>query len=235
MDRNADHELMTLHVETLFVHDDRGDLLRVNEPNGAPAPRFFLGRMSRGHLVRFRADVGPADRAALTAAVETQDNQSPGWVTSRHDSVPFERILARSAPVQATWLGFAYRVEPGASDTTGAVMVGGSNAEILRDLLGAWIPDVQTGQPVVALVVDGRAVSVCCSVRRTALAHEAGVETAPAYRGRGYASRVVSAWAAAVRDLGCVPLYSTGMHNVASWSVANKLSMLHFGIDLHVT
>ncbi len=51
-----------------------------------------------------------------------------------------------------------------------------------------------------ALAVDGHAVAVCCSVRRTSMAHEAGVETVSPYRGRGYAARVVKAWARAVRE-----------------------------------
>ena len=228
-------ELMALHVEALFVHDSRGDLLRVNVPNVGPAPRFFLGRTSRGCITRFRADVEPDMRLDLLAAVEAQGSQPVGRLPSHDDSALYERILARSAPVQSTWLGFAYCVQAHGSASTGAMMVDTGNADVLLDLLDEWIPDVQTGQPMAALVVDGRAVSVCCSVRRTAQAHEAGVETSPAYRGRGYAARVVAAWAAAVRDLGCVPLYSAAMHNAPSNSVAHSLSMLHFGIDLHVT
>jgi hypothetical protein len=51
------HELMRLHVEALFTHDANGQLLRGNEPSGAEAPRFFLGRTADGPLIRFRHDV----------------------------------------------------------------------------------------------------------------------------------------------------------------------------------
>jgi len=59
-------------------------------------------------------------------------------------------------------------------------------------------------------------VSVCCSVRITPTAHEAGVETHREFRGHGYAAHVVSAWASTVRDIGPIPLYSTSWQNTAS-------------------
>jgi len=86
-----------------------------------------------------------------------------------------------------------------------------------------------------AIIEDGRAASLCASVRKTAAAHEAGVETAPSYRGRGHAARAATAWALAVRTMGLVPLYSTSWRNEASRAVARKLGLIHFGNDLHIT
>jgi RimJ/RimL family protein N-acetyltransferase len=86
-----------------------------------------------------------------------------------------------------------------------------------------------------ALTVGREAVSVCASVRRTGAGHEAGVETVPAHRGRGYAAQVTLAWAAAVRALGRVPLYSTSWSNERSRAVARKLGLICFGSDLHIT
>jgi predicted GNAT family acetyltransferase len=88
---------------------------------------------------------------------------------------------------------------------------------------------------MVALLDGDRAVSLCCSVRRTEDAHEAGVETAHAARGRGYALGVVAAWAAAVHAAGRFPLYSTSWENLASRAVATKLGLIQFGNDLHIT
>jgi len=45
---SRDHELMKRHVEALYTHDAAGRLRRVREHNGAPAPRFFLGRTAGG-------------------------------------------------------------------------------------------------------------------------------------------------------------------------------------------
>jgi hypothetical protein len=190
----ADLELMRLHVEALFTHDARGDLVRVNEPGGAPAPRFFLGRTADGALRRFRHDVDHDLRRELEAASEAA---APGdrALDSPTSPARYAEILARVAPVQRTWAGPAFYVSPGLARDSGAVLVTEENSRLLDRLLRDWIPDTRVNQPLFALVVDGHAVAVCCSVRRTDMAHEAGVETAPPYRGRGYAARVVSAWA----------------------------------------
>ena len=89
---------MRLHVEALFVHDAEQRMTRVNEPNGALAPRFFLGRTADGVMLRFRYDVDQSVREELqAAAAEVALSQQPD---SPIDPTPFEAILARSAPVQ---------------------------------------------------------------------------------------------------------------------------------------
>ena len=79
--------------------------------------------------------------------------------------------------------------------------------------------------PIVAVVEEGRAVSVCFSSRRSHEAAECGVETAAEYRGRGLAPRVTAAWAQAVRASSLIPLYSTSWSNAPSLAVARKLGL----------
>jgi predicted GNAT family acetyltransferase len=86
-----------------------------------------------------------------------------------------------------------------------------------------------------AVVVGGRAVSVCGSVRISDRADEAGVETHPDFRGRGHALAAVWAWAQAVRNSGRVPLYSTSWSNMQSRRVAEKLGLVQYGTVVHVT
>jgi RimJ/RimL family protein N-acetyltransferase len=88
---------------------------------------------------------------------------------------------------------------------------------------------------LIAAVIDDQAVAVCGSVRITARAHEAGVETSLPHRGHGYAAQTTAAWAKAVRALGVEPLYSTSWDNAASRAVARKLGLIHFCNDLHLT
>jgi hypothetical protein len=70
-----------------------------------------------------------------------------------------------------------------------------------------------------------RAVAVCTTVIASQDAHEAGVETLAAYRGRGFAADVLAAWACAVRKLGAAPLYATTFDNISSQRVALRLRL----------
>ena len=227
-----DRRLMRLHVEALFTHDDLGRLVRVNVDGGARAPRFFIGVTADGVVRRFRHDVDDEMKRAL-------EDVSLGSNAHDDERVPnveqYRTILERQAAVERVWAGPVFSFPPGLPRVTEAILVTDDNTDILRALLPDWMPDVRLNPPLFAIVADGQAVSVCCSVRRTSDAHEAGVETVPAYRGRGYAATVVSAWAHAVRATGVIPLYSTSWENDASRGVARKLGLTRFGSDMHIT
>jgi RimJ/RimL family protein N-acetyltransferase len=122
---------------------------------------------------------------------------------------------------------FAFPVRPKHSEQV--VRIDRGNAELLQGGFEWALSEVDYAQPFVALVCDGKAVSICRSVRITPQAHEAGLETLEAYRGRGYASSAAAGWAAAVRERGALPLYSTSWDNAASRSVAKKLGLILYG------
>lgn len=229
-----DREAMRIHVEALYTRDEHGDLVRVNEPNGGVAPRFFLGRTTHGDLWWFRHDVAPDVRAELEAVIRG-DTSTLGALESPIDPAPYQAILAASAPVTHTEVGPAFSFPESLPQTAGVTRVTDANAELLARHLDPWLPDVRLSQPLFVITCDGNAVSVCASVRQTSDADEAGVETAVAYRGRGFAAPAVAAWAAAVRAIGRVPLYSTSWKNTASQAVARKLGLIQFGNDLHIT
>jgi len=229
-----DRESMRLHAEALFTRDTHGDLIGVNEPNGSVAPRFFLGRTRHGDLWWFRHDVAPDVRAELEAARRSDHRQGNG-IDSPIDPTPYQAILARAAPVQRTEVGPAYTFPQQLPHSAGTTHVTDANAELLTLHLAPWLPDVRLSQPLFVVTCDGHAVSVCASVRQTSDAFEAGVETAVAFRGRGFASPAAAAWASAVREMGRVPLYSTSWQNTASQAVARKLGLIQFGSDLHIS
>lgn len=243
---SRDRELMELQAEALYTRDAAGRLVRVREHNGAPAPRFFLGRTSSGAVCRCRHDVDDALCRALNAAAVDDPVDFAAEVASdgrAADPGRYAALLAGGTPGAAAWGGPAFHFPAEIADlpiphrraTGGAiVLVTEANVDVLRPLLPAWVPDVHRSPPLVALVVDGQAVTVCGSVRITPRVHEAGVDTAPPFRGRGYAPRVVAAWARAVRALGAEPLYSTSWQNAASRAVARKLGLVLYGTDLNV-
>ena len=225
---------MRLHIEALFTRDANGDMVRVNEQAGGAAPRIFLGRTAEGVVLRFRHDVDLAIRREIEVACEKQLAQ-PRPLDMPTDPLPYQQILDRAGAVEKTWLGSAFCIPPTVRATTPTVVVTNENAELLRPLLEPWLPDVAFSQPLIALTLDGRAVSLCCSGRRSGPAHEAAVETAIAYRNRGYGSQVVRAWAQAVHASGALPLYSIEWENSASRAVMRKLEVPSFGTDLHIT
>jgi RimJ/RimL family protein N-acetyltransferase len=226
---------MEIHVRALFIHDANSRLLSVNEPGGGgPAPRLFLFRTRTGNLWRFRADLP----ASLIEELETLCADEPAPVklseAPRHIE-EYLRLLETHAPVRKLYLGPSYHFTEYPEPSSPLLAITETNAEMLRGGFEELTAELPAWQPFLALVEEGRAVSVCRSVRITPAAHEAGVETLPEFRGKGYAKDVVAGWARAVRSLGAIPLYGTSWENTASQAVAKKLRLAAYGADFHVT
>ena len=231
---DAERELMRLHIATLFTEDDRGRLVRVNEPSAAPAPRFFLGRTPRAREWRVRHDVDQRTVDELAALCSdplagVDDLAPPTFPT------PFEPVLARSGPVQKVWAGPVFHAGSAFRLVPGAVAVTPDTTDILHPHLAPWVESVPNELPMFVAIVDGAAVAVCATVRRTPHAVQAGVETVPDFRGKGYATIAAAAWIDAVRRSGLTPLYSTSWQNTASRALARRLGLTQFGADLHFT
>jgi RimJ/RimL family protein N-acetyltransferase len=137
--------------------------------------------------------------------------------------------------VERQWGGPAYRFPEALPQAPQAIRFSETDGALLERDFPEWVGDVPYRQPFLALWVDGRVVSVCCSVRIGPRLHEAGVETRQAARGKGFAPLVVAAWAGAVRQVGACPVYSTRWDNIASQSVATRLGLIPFGIDFDIT
>ncbi len=232
----TDQELMNIHVRALFTHNTESRFLLVNEPGGpaVPAPRMFLGRTRAGNVWRFRADLPESiieELGALCAdePVGTEFDKPP-----RHIETYVQR-LQKHAPVQRMEMGPAYHFPKDVMPPSRHLLaVTEKNAEMLQGGFEELVAELSTWQPFVALIEENRAVSVCRSVRITPEAHEAGVETLPDFRGKGYAKDVVAEWAHLVRVAGAMPLYSTAWENAASQAVARKLNLRCYGADFHV-
>jgi len=226
---------MKLHVEALFTHDEKARIRCVNEPNGAKAPRLFLSRTAEGNLWRFRSDL-PAQLVKEMERLCIDEPRIEDLRRAPRHRESYIALLQEQAPVQNVWAGPAYCFGEASARTSATIVsIRSGNSDVLRSGFEAWIDDVTDRRPFFAVLQAGRAVSLCCSVRITSEAHEAGVETLHAFRGRGYAPDVVSSWARAVRLLGCLPLYSTSWDNTASQRVAQKLALVAYGADFHIS
>ncbi len=81
------------------------------------------------------------------------------------------------------------------------------------------------------MAIEGELVLSICHTPGpvTARGAECGVWTHPAFRGRGYAAAVASAWAAIMRSSGRYLFYSTDAENLSSQRVARRLSLRSLG------
>lgn len=212
-----------LFVRTAYVLDDHGRMLHTREPSAEYPPLLTIVRSARHSVFAVRADAGPL-APELVALALREPPTSDARAMPRHRA----RYLELAGPGAVEFAGPALRFGELDPRCDGIVEVL-TERELARHFSG-WVPgEIARGRaPVCAVVDDGAPVSVCFCARRSDEAAEAGVETAPAVRGRGYAPRVVAAWAIAVRREGLVPLYSTAWTNTASLAVARKLGLVQY-------
>jgi RimJ/RimL family protein N-acetyltransferase len=230
---SASH-LMELHINTLFCCDADGRLRCVNEAGDPPAPLFFMGRTLEKNFWRFRYDLPAATIQKLEELCQseplTADLASPPQTYAAIKAVLGEYAARQE---QKEYRGPAYWIPEGNHTPANVVLISEANADLVQDTFPWVLPLTQDKEagPVAAAIEQDRAVSVCFCSRRPMQATEAGLETLPAFRGKGYATAAVALWAAAVRRQGTMPLYSTSWDNLASQAVARKLQMALYGED----
>lgn len=233
----SDSQLLEHQVEAMFTHDAAGRIVTINEPGGGgPAPRFFLGRSRMGNLWRVRHDLTKATARRLEALAASEPTQDDLRAEPRNMAAYLEALRADgAAPVIIS--GPAYRF-PGMlpPPPVGITWITRENLRLLRqmdwDQEALAAGELEGWAPMAALVEGDVAVSLGFSARLTARVAEAGVYTLAAYRGRGYAPTVVTAWARAIHATSRIPLYSTSWENQASQAVARKLGLVQYATDL---
>ena len=234
--QQTDIELMKIQVEVLFTQDENGCLQRINEPTGdvEPAPRFFFGYTNEGSICKFRHDLPDNVIAQLKEVAAAEPMLvNPEKMPKNHRQ--FEDILQNHAPIERVWVGPAYRFPEHIAPPTNVIRLSREDAGLLKEDLADIRSELNSSHPCLAIIEDSQVLSICRSVRASVRAHEAGVETLAYYRQRGYATSVVAAWALAIRALNLIPLYSTSWDNVASQGVAQRLGLVQYGVDYHVT
>jgi RimJ/RimL family protein N-acetyltransferase len=240
MDKRASAEkrsslaLMELKAKALFTFDALGRMVTENERDPERAPRLFLGRTAEGLIWYVRDDLPAAEVSEIADLLASE----PPLVDPRPRPASFAALcaaLARDAPVGDVWEGPAWHFPATLPLPEGVVALGAHNLDLVRDHFPFAPAYMSSRDPAFAMVADGCAVSICFSTRAGAEAAEAGVETVDAFRGRGYAGKVVATWANGVRAGGRVPLYSTSWDNPASQAVAQKLGLVLYGVQLSIS
>ena len=211
-----------LHLRTLYVLDSSGRITAVREPGRHPPPAFCLVRGATSCVWAVRADVSDDLNAKLDALAREETPNSDLRASPLH-AERYESLLGssvRSGPA------FSF---PDELPVDGDNVVSIDSVEPLQRHLRGWVADEISGRsPILAVLEEGHAVSVCCCARLSEVAAEAGLETAEAFRGRGFGPRVTLDWARAIRESGRTPLYSTSWDNHGSLAVARKLDLLPY-------
>jgi RimJ/RimL family protein N-acetyltransferase len=223
-------DYMALQVGTLFVLDERGRLLHSNEPDPPDAPLFFMGRTPAGNIWRFRHDLpddmaAELDRLCRVEPVVHDFTQPPACYEA------LRAVLEEFAPLTDESRGPCFRFPAELPDGAPAVELTQAGVDVLPLDWEGMRRDLSLYAPVAAVLDGDRALSVCFSSRIGPHACEAGLETNPAYRRRGYGAAATALWGRLVRERGRIPLYSTEWDNHPSQAVARRLGLVLYGED----
>lgn len=213
-----------LQLETLFVLDGEGRIVSTREPNASAGPAFSLVR----------------------------DHHTCAWAVHRDVPVQLTRELDELArtekPLTALTESPAHendylaciggRIESGPVFTFPSTIAAASGVAVITDLsqldrhFRGWTADeIPERSPILGIIEEGHAVSVCFCARRSPAAAEAGLETASTFRGRGFGARVAASWGRTILDSGRLPMYSTSWNNGASLGVARRIKLMPCASD----
>ncbi len=210
-----------LHLSTLFLLDGYGRIMGTREPEPRSGPLFVLIRGETSCVWAVRADVPQA----LAEELESSAQDEPPTSDFRSTPLHAERYVSLIKGEVDSGPAFKFPEEITLPQCTVFI----EDIRLLDHHFTGWTEDeIPERTPIVGVVGNGFAVSVCCCSRRSDVAAEAGIETAEVHRGRGRAPRVTAAWALAVRSSGRIPLYSTSWSNHASLAVARKLGLVAY-------
>jgi hypothetical protein len=211
-------------VRAMFRHDRDGRL------TGA-APLLHIVRTDKAVLCRCHAVVPDATAARIQALAAAPRGRPNVWAD---DYARYLAVAEGVGFVTAVRAGPLFRFPDELPETAECLPINRTNLDLLRGSLDEWVEDAQQGSAMAAAIVDGRAVSVCATVRASRTVHCAGVETAPAYRGQALAQHAVVAWAKLVRTAGAEPYYATTFDNTASQKVASRIGLRLIGSEFSI-
>jgi hypothetical protein len=209
----------TLQLETLFEFGRDRRIVSTREPNPGPGPAFFLVRTATDCAWAVRVDI-PSNIAEQLVRLAKEERPTSDFQTAPINANLYVSLLPG---IVTSGPAFTFReVTPQFSD-----VVAVEDVRLLQKSFRGWLDDeLPERSPVMAVVRNGQAISICFCARRSHAAAEAGVETAAAFRGQGLAMRVTAAWAQTIRSSGRLAIYSTSWSNKSSLAVARKLDLI---------
>ncbi|SEL68209.1 GNAT family N-acetyltransferase [Paenibacillus sp. OK003] len=218
-------DMMKIQANTLYTMDNQKRLLNINEPDGGQAPALFIGITSVGQCSYYH------EQLPFTLIEELGcDAKLPLNIAK------LIRGVETFKPVKSVWMGPAYAFPEKCGEWHPNVqLIESHRTFLLEKHFPDLIEHLHEKMPVAAYVMEDSAVAVCCSARVSQQGAEASLNTAPKFRGQGYAAEAVKCWQYHVKESGRIPIYSTSWDNIASQTVARKLGLIQFGVDFNIT
>jgi len=206
------------HLETLFILEGRC-IVSTREPNPGRGPEFVLIRRADSCAWALGSGMG-AEQAREVGRLALDEQPTSDFRCPPKHIEEYLQILGGEF-VSGPAFEFPERL-PLFEE---AVLI--EDVERLQGSFNGWTADdLPASSPIMAIVEDGAPICVCFSSRVSELVAEAGLETAPEFRGRGMAGLATAAWAAAIQASGRTPIYSTSWSNGPSLAVASKLGLV---------
>lgn len=230
-----DQILIRRRIELRFRLNPQGRLVGENlpeDPHDRTAPRLYACLGADRLVYAFRHDVPDERVEHATAALEALADalfESPQQIADAGAAIAHawgDAPVLKSGPV--------FRIPRGLPQDEAIVLIDTSNRAALARSFPHTHEHLHALAPCAARLVAGHAVAICRTVRRSRFALEAGVDTIPEHRGRGYGAAVVAAWAERAWQDGQVPCYSTEWSNEASLALARRLDMMSIGAEFAI-
>jgi hypothetical protein len=224
--RILDVSTPAIELATGFILDERGRIVSTREPQATSGPLFIIVRSATQCAWAIRHDV-PSDVAEKMAALAAEESPIHDLRAAPMHADEYVALSGGQLGFSGPAFTFPERspLPQTLSASVGVVQVD-DERYLQRNFRGWELGEIGAGRaPVMAVIEDGYPVSICFCARRSESAAAAGLETAEAFRGRGFGSRVTAAWALAIRATGRVPLYSAAWTNAPSLAVARKLGL----------
>jgi hypothetical protein len=217
-----------LQLHTLNVFNANGRIVSTREPNAGSGPLFALirGNHQRVWAVHVSVPENIVKELAMLAREEApaQDFKSEPLHAEKYLSLLGGKV----------WSGPAFSFPDVLSQFFNVTII--KDAKLLQKNFPGWTADeIEARSPIIAVMEEGYAVSVCFCARRAANAAEAGLDTAEKWRRRGFAAQVTTAWAQAIRAEGLLPIYSTSWDNPSSLAVTRKLGLVPVASDWSIS
>lgn len=240
-------ELLAIDYRTLFVLDESGRIVRENDPDRSPGPRFWLARCEQGHIAGARSDVADDVAAALMALAAAEPLVPAGDGDPAHLDRYAALLSGGSAPPERG-PGLIYELPHGLRREHDATLVdseteaGQRLCDSFRDrgmptgLVELGYRDASDLWPPWCLALHGGEVaSVACAARLSEEGAELGLATVRAFRGRGYAAAAAAGWSALPSLRSRALFYSTDRANTSSRRVIDRLGLRPLGSSLRLT